>query len=458
MKFLFVTILALLLSSQVWALGGNGFIPRPIMVSAGDEHTCVLDVGGVNCWGSNYYGQLNVPLLKYPTQVSAGDEHTCALDAEGVKCWGSNDFGQTNVPRLKSPTQIVVGNSFSCALDLEGVKCWGNNSYGQIYVPVLKSPIQVSAGGNHTCALDLEGVKCWGFNYDGQTNVPVLKSPVQVSAGGRHTCALDIEGVKCWGLNDKGQTKVPALKSPTQVSAGPSHTCALDAEGVKCWGENDEGQTDVPTLISPIQVSAGWLYTCALDAEGVKCWGQNDKGQINVPEVLFDLLSDAIPILSASRAQYLKGTSEFKSQAYYLACLIASPAILSVDSSYFVESFIPRFKKLIQLQQKQLGYKGNIQDVPDAEEHRKLAIVSLQSALSVSISYISQDQQTSLQDSLRAAGVALSEPMNNHKIKDLLTQIDALSAEKQKLKSSPKSAFLVDSLELAANWLREKVK
>jgi hypothetical protein len=33
-----------------------------------------------------------------------------------------------------------------------------------------------------------------------------------------------------------------------------------------------------------------------------------------------------------------------------------------------------------------------------------------------------------------------------------------LQIEKKNLKSSPRVAFLAESLELAANWLREKVK
>jgi len=463
MKYLAVNIL--LVSVQAWSLASSASGTSsgwPLMVSAGELHTCELNTKGVKCWGARRDRQCEVPVLNWPTQVSAGRAHTCALDAEGVKCWGSNALGETNVPKLKSPTQVNAGGSHTCALDAEGVKCWGSNPSGETDVPVLKFPTQVSVGGGHTCALDAEGVKCWGVNGKGQTDVPILNSPTQVTTGEVHTCALDAKGVKCWGDHWSGATNVPALKSPTQVSAGASHTCAIDAEGVKCWGRNTFGETDVPVLNSPTQVSAGGSHTCALDAEGVKCWGANNRRQTNVPDLVFDIVDGAIPFVNSTRAEYLKpivklGT-DVNSKAYYLECLFAAPAILSMDSSFFVGKYIPRFKKTIKWLKESFGFPGDIRKIPDTEIHRRFAVVSIQSALAAGLNFLNPESQSAFQDGIRTAGGALSDSMDNQKVLALIKQVDALSVEKQILKSSPRSAFLVDSLELAADWLREKVK
>ena len=72
-------------------------------VSAGQFHSCLVDsLGGVQCWGHNYYGQTGTENpaknLLQPTAtvglaagvkaVRLGDSHTCALTlAGGVKCW-----------------------------------------------------------------------------------------------------------------------------------------------------------------------------------------------------------------------------------------------------------------------------------------------------------------------------------------------------------------------------------
>ena len=62
-------------------------------VSAGKEHTCVINsTGRLTCWGSNSYKQVTAPSdLGTVNQVSAGGFHTCAVTTENVlRCWGSN--------------------------------------------------------------------------------------------------------------------------------------------------------------------------------------------------------------------------------------------------------------------------------------------------------------------------------------------------------------------------------
>lgn len=251
-------------------------------LSAGDNHTCVIDNSGVKCWGRNDHKQNDVPTLSNPTQVSAGGDHTCAIDDNGLTCWGYNALGQSSVPILSTPTQLTMGNRHTCVIDNNTVKCWGHNGFGQLNVPALSNPTQISAGDDHTCVLNDTGVVCWGWNGHRQNNVPALSNPRQITAGSGHTCALDNNGVTCWGWNGYGQRNVPALSNPTKISAGDNHTCAIDNGDVKCWGYDGYKQSSVPALSNPTLLSAGGNHTCALDNKVMKCWGWNAFGQTNV--------------------------------------------------------------------------------------------------------------------------------------------------------------------------------
>ena len=93
--------------------------------SAGQEHTCALtSAGGVRCWGSNSGGLLGdgstidritptdvVGLTSGVAAISSGVWHMCALTyTDGVQCWGTNVFGQlgdgTTIGRT-SPVNVI---------------------------------------------------------------------------------------------------------------------------------------------------------------------------------------------------------------------------------------------------------------------------------------------------------------------------------------------------------------
>lgn len=193
-----------------WGIDGDYVFPVDdgIQVSTGGFHVCVIDAEGLWCdRGGNEYGELNIPAsLSKPVQVAAGTTHTCAIGNDGVSCWGSNEFGEIDVPALENPTQIAAGGWYSCALDGDAVKCWGNNDFGQLDVPTLVEPTAIMAGHNHACAIDRYGLQCWGRNAFGQADVPSLIEPRVAQPGTHHSCAVEADGnTVCWGYNAQGQ-------------------------------------------------------------------------------------------------------------------------------------------------------------------------------------------------------------------------------------------------------------
>ena len=148
-----------------------------VSLAAGRKHTCaLLGDGKVECWGDNSANQLGgdtgVNYRATPQQVldltnvkaiSAGGTHTCALlEDGGVECWGKNYYKQLGVDTLEdSATSTATPQQVG---DLADVKA-------------------ISAGGTHTCALLVGIVKCWGRNDKfqlGVDTVTVTAIPQQV--------------------------------------------------------------------------------------------------------------------------------------------------------------------------------------------------------------------------------------------------------------------------------------
>ena len=63
---------------------------RFVAISAGADHGCgLLADGGVDCQGSDRFGQSSPPRGETFVAISAGRRHTCGLGEDGVAlCWG----------------------------------------------------------------------------------------------------------------------------------------------------------------------------------------------------------------------------------------------------------------------------------------------------------------------------------------------------------------------------------
>jgi len=323
-----------------------------LAVAAGMTHSCALLSGGtVECWGSNAFGELGsgtstgpqtcagsacsaspvaVSGLSGASAIATGNEHSCALVSGAVECWGANFFGElgtgsstgpetcsggacsttpVTVSGLSGVTAIAAGGEDTCALLSGGaVKCWGWNPYGQLgdgsstgpetcggnacsTIPVAVTAVSgasaIAVNGGSACAVISSAVECWGFNAYGELGTGSSTGPATC---GTYACS-------------RTPVAVPGLSSVTAIVQGEQHVCALLSGGtVDCWGFNQDGELGdgsssgpatcggsacsttpaaVPSLNGVISLAAGGFGSCAVLASGaVDCWGANLYGQL----------------------------------------------------------------------------------------------------------------------------------------------------------------------------------
>ncbi|MDB4937013.1 MAG: regulator of chromosome condensation [Labilithrix sp.] len=266
------------------AAAGGDFFPDPAPVAGftgatgeiavGSQRVCARTGAFLQCWGTNYAGDLNPTPVPFNTpkpvkQIAGARAFHCALlDSEEVACagniywydplWNAMNYGRGPgsvelqiVSGVSGIAQIATQGMHVCALTKTGgVLCWGRNSRGQLGrgtnedkadVPAavtLPKPAKfIATGANHTCAiLTDDTVWCWGANStgNGKSSRPFLpRGQVGTLADG--------------GLDDFAPTPRKVLGLPAGVTRtlalGYAHTCALEQDGaVYCWGKNEHGQ------------------------------------------------------------------------------------------------------------------------------------------------------------------------------------------------------------------------
>jgi len=326
-------------------LGEGVFVEE---VSTGAAHTCVrLRGANPKCFGNSERAQLGydigpnvgivpadmgaalreVPILDASPieQLASGFYFTCARHKNGkVECWGSNWHGEvTNWSSMydKDPTAETP-------LEKHGFANFGEGAM----------PEEIAAGSDFLCARFAKGeVRCLGANYAGQLgvgnaknrtsnvseNVPLGSPAVALAAGQEHMCAILSGGnLKCWGSNYYGQlgqgdTQQRGILpddlkdlAPIDLGVGLTvraaaasyyRTCALLSNfAVKCWGYSLPAPGENLALgAKPLEmgdyldylsfgrrvrvhkIAVGHLHTCAqLDDGSLKCLGSNAEGQL----------------------------------------------------------------------------------------------------------------------------------------------------------------------------------
>ena len=303
-----------------------------VALSAGFNHSLIIQEGEVFAFGENIHGQLGdgtfftpfIPVkvlgLDHIIAVSAGKKHSMALRADGVVfVWGDNSLGQLGqvtggafanpiqVPSLSNVIDIVAGDDHCLALLSDGsIMSWGANGFGQLGLGFnssfeLPSLVQSPSGGS---AAILEGVTL-------------------ISAGSRHSLAVLDGKVVAWGDNTDLQVGRPSsvtvqttpayvsgnyffagaslkkLENIISLSAGDTHNMAVDVEGnLFTWGSGIFGQLGIGTVDPVIPstfrkrraqrvdnkvrtIAAGRVHSLYVDSKGVlHFFGSNSLGQL----------------------------------------------------------------------------------------------------------------------------------------------------------------------------------
>jgi hypothetical protein len=145
----------------------------------GAAHGLALKANGtVIAWGSNLYGQTNVPPgLSHVVAIAAGGWHSLALKQDGtVVAWGYNQSGQTNVPPgLSNVMQIAAGAYQSLAVVGSGP-------------PLTQvAPTQSGPGTNgFSVSVPTQNGRVYQLEYKNSLTDSIWQSlPLQAGTGGR---------------------------------------------------------------------------------------------------------------------------------------------------------------------------------------------------------------------------------------------------------------------------------
>lgn len=316
-----------------------------VFISKQSDNRCGIKNNQLYCWGTNSYGEFGngqAGARAAPVAVSglgsgitaydsdADQNYNCIVQNGGVKCWGGNTRGRlgdgTTTGRL-SPvavsglgsgvTAMSTGMFFGCAVQSGAAKCWGANLQGALgdgtttdrFTPVTVSGLSsgvtaISGGVGHACAIQSGALYCWGWNNRGQLGdgtttdryTPVAVTGMgsgvtAVSAGDDITCAIKSGAAYCWGNNSAGQlgdgtTNTPLTTASAVVGLGANvsaistsrYPCAIQSGAAKCWGNYmSSAFSTTPVTLTGLSsgvtsITAGGSGGCALQNGSVYCW------------------------------------------------------------------------------------------------------------------------------------------------------------------------------------------
>ena len=183
---------------------------------------------------------VNHPLAGVVSVVSANNTNCAVLTSGGVDCWGSDQFGQLG-------DGVFTNAHHGRALSVPVIGVGGSGTLGGV-VSVTGDGIQRSASG--FCALLTSGgVDCWGEGGGGDL--------------GNGTTVSSAVPVQVLGVGGSGT--LGGVTSLTSDGTG-SYCALLGSHRVDCWGEGGGGLGNGTTVTAPSRYRCSASVAAALSA------------------------------------------------------------------------------------------------------------------------------------------------------------------------------------------------
>ena len=288
---------------------------KVIQIATKDHFSlALLEDGTVIGWGSNRYGEINIPDFggKKVIQITCGYIQAYAILEDGtVVGWGCEN--SKNIPDFggRKAKQISSGKSHALVLLEDGnVIHWTFTGPWSGYPPKIISPdfkglkaIHISCH-NHYSLIVLENGEFRGIDMSNERIVRFPYFPEkkikQISTGDDYVLILFEDGiVKKWDYIF-GEKEIPdtvGSRRVIQITTSHAHSVVLfDNGGFLIWG-SWTAREKIPKLNQKVkQISAGAYFTVALLENGkVITWGGVDEGPGTIPDYIVEKLPLPVP-------------------------------------------------------------------------------------------------------------------------------------------------------------------
>jgi len=223
-------------ASSAQRYGAPEGLPQMIDITAGDQHTCGIDLDGkAVCWADNQsefgaFDQARVPAITQPlVSIEAGSNHTCAVDVNGrVWCWGLDTNQQTQPPgnglgvNGAGFLKVDGGMNFSCGIQTDGdIVCWTNDSHISANSNIEGPFTDLDVSYRTACGLKSDGViDCWRSRFEPPSNGPYTDLVVSTSA----ICGLNQNQTVDCTFDPQFEADEPVFPAETQFTAIESGT------------------------------------------------------------------------------------------------------------------------------------------------------------------------------------------------------------------------------------------
>lgn len=466
------------------------------------ESMCTLSPAGVRCFGSDIDGALQVPDLRKPYDIAGSSAGACALDDEGVKCWRDN-FRDSYVPYLKNIAlahpagtrykHVAIGDYYVyLTTDQNSVLAYhpGERKLMDLKAP-YGPPFEKLAGSSTACGLRAGRVWCADnsfqttpqvFEWTDVEDIKLIRNTLCVKRKGNVAACFHGERSIAYTFPTLSrQVSAPKIPFPPEQLYELSTACEIlkYSNYDPYWNCESKDIISWPKFKDPMVAGINNTSFCVWDRtdRGLVCSNQilksEGSGLIHIPWLegsvrrkiignhFFTLERVAAHLRALARyslparrvfldelAAFADRLSDSKSSRWRLLKFL-EPLVKTEDSPFYVEEIEPAYTQAM----KDFEFRLEGEFEAHSAEQLVIALRVMAASLKTMGEFLPPEERAAVVNALREISRATLNP-------DAQTVSKALVAAKfvdvTKF-TAPQTEFLVQSLNLAAEWLKAEL-